>query len=99
MIITIKGRRYRLSPGLTEIPGGIPGAERVQSQTGAGCSQGSERKGAGMIITIKGRRYRLSPGLTEFVRGAQYGLGLAVSMAAGILLVTAFMLAALRYGA
>ncbi len=52
-----------------------------------------------MIITIKGRRYRLSPGLTEFVRGVQYGLGLAVSMAAGILLMTAFMLAALRYGA
>lgn len=52
-----------------------------------------------MIITIKGRRYRLSPGLTEFVRGAQYGLGLALCLGAGVLLVMAFMLAALKYGA
>lgn len=52
-----------------------------------------------MIITIKGRRYRLSPGLTEFVRGAQYGMGLALCLGAGVLLVMAFMLAALRYGA
>lgn len=52
-----------------------------------------------MIVTIKGRRYRLSPGLTEFVRGAQYGLGLALCLGAGVLLVMAFMLAALRYGA
>lgn len=52
-----------------------------------------------MIITIRNKRYRLSPGLTEFVRGAQYGLGLALCLGAGALLVMAFMLAALRYGA
>lgn len=52
-----------------------------------------------MIITIRNKRYKLSPGLTEFVRGAQYGLGLALCLGAGVLLVMAFMLAALRYGA
>ncbi len=52
-----------------------------------------------MIITIRNQRYRFSPGLTEFVRGFQDGLGLTICLAAGVLLVMAFILAALRYGA
>ncbi|WP_305177810.1 hypothetical protein [Faecalibaculum rodentium] len=51
-----------------------------------------------MIITIRNKRYKLSPGLTEFVRGFQYGLGLTICLGVGVLLVMAFMLAALRYG-